>query len=232
VYVSTRGKAEELAGALWQQGVGAVYYHGGMSRSEREEAQAAFMEDAFEVVVATTAFGMGIDKPNVRFVYHYDVPDSVDSLYQELGRAGRDGEAAENILFFRAEDLGLRRFFAGGSGDKGEEADKRKLLEQSRVDMIRAYAETLDCRRQFLLNYFGEGFQDPCDACDNCLAGTTISETGDLPFALNAQVAHREWGKGLVMRYEGDKLVVLFEEVGYKTLSLDMVVERDLLEQI
>ena len=227
VYVATRRTAEELAGDLWKQGVGAVYYHGGMSRSEREEAQRAFMEDAFEVVVATTAFGMGIDKPNVRFVYHYDVPDSVDSLYQEIGRAGRDGEPAEALLFFRSEDLGLRKFFAAGGDD-----EQRALLEKSRVEMMRAYAETQDCRRQFLLNYFGESFDDPCDACDNCEAGRVITESAEPPFELNSRVAHGTWGEGMVMRYEGDKIVVLFEEVGYKTLSVDMVRQRDLLRNI
>ncbi|MDP9067495.1 MAG: RecQ family ATP-dependent DNA helicase [Actinomycetota bacterium] len=231
VYVSTRRRAEDLAGELWQQGVGAVYYHGGMSRSERDEAQAAFMDEAFEVVVATTAFGMGIDKPDVRFVFHYDIPDSVDSLYQEVGRAGRDGGPAETILFYRSEDLGIRRFFAGGGGSD-EEAEQRKMLEQSRLDMMRAYAETVDCRRQFLLNYFGEAFQDPCDGCDNCEAGTGIADPPTLPFELNARVRHESWGEGMVMRYEGDKLVVLFDDLGYKTLSVDMVTERGLLDPL
>ena len=114
VYVATKREAEEFAGRLWTHGVEAVYYHGGMSRTEREEAQAAFMDDRFDVVVATSAFGMGIDKPNVRFVLHAEPPDSVDSLYQEIGRAGRDGEPADAVLFYRPQDLGLRRFFAAG----------------------------------------------------------------------------------------------------------------------
>ncbi len=228
VYVSTRRAGEDLAGELWKQGVGAVYYHGGMSRSEREEAQAAFMENAFEVVVATTAFGMGIDKPDVRFVFHYDIPDSVDSLYQEIGRAGRDDEPADAVLFYRSEDLGIRRFFAA-SGGSGEEAEQRKMLDQSRLDMMRAYAETQDCRRQFLLNYFGEAFDDPCDRCDNCEAGTVVPAPVTLPFELNARVHHESWGDGMVMRYEGDKVLVLFDDQGYKTLSVEMVTERNLL---
>jgi ATP-dependent DNA helicase RecQ len=115
VYAATRRLAEELAGELSERGVRAIAYHGGMRRRERTEAQEAFMHDHVEVVVATTAFGMGIDKPDVRFVFHSEPADSVDSYYQELGRAGRDGEPAEAVLFYRSEDLGLRRFFAGGA---------------------------------------------------------------------------------------------------------------------
>ena len=229
VYVATRATAEDLAGKLWQECVEAVYYHGAMSRAEREEAQAAFMDGRFDVAVATTAFGMGIDKPDVRFVFHYDIPDSVDSLYQEIGRAGRDGEPAEIVLFYRSEDLGLRRFFAGNGRD-GEDAERRRTLDRSRIDMIRAYAETSDCRRQFLLNYFGEAYEDPCDNCDNCEAGTIVLDPPDVPFELNSRVEHPSWGPGLVMRYEGDKIVILFDSVGYKTLSVEMVTEKGLLQ--
>lgn len=242
VYVARRETAEDLAADLWRNGVGAVYYHGGMTAKDRDEAQTAFMEDRFDVVVATTAFGMGIDKRDIRFVFHYDIPDSVDSLYQEIGRAGRDDKPATATLFYRSEDLGIRRFFAGGrSRDGGDgiddddaerDAELRSRLEQSRLDMVRAYAETVDCRRQFILNYFGEPFDDPCDACDNCEKGTTVTEKEEPPFDLNSRVRHASWGEGLVMRYEGDKVVVLFDEMGYKTLSLQAIDERDLLEEI
>jgi ATP-dependent DNA helicase RecQ len=114
VYAATRRLAEELAAELSAAGVRAVAYHGGMRRAERVHAQEAFMSDAVEVVVATTAFGMGVDKANVRFVFHSEPADSVDSYYQEIGRAGRDRSAARAVLFYRQEDLGLRRFFAGG----------------------------------------------------------------------------------------------------------------------
>ena len=116
VYAATRRIAEDVAAGLQEGGVRTEAYHGGLPAARRREVEAAFAQGALDVVVATTAFGMGIDKPDVRFVYHHDVADSPDSYYQEIGRAGRDGEPAEAVLFYRPEDLGLRRFFAGGGG--------------------------------------------------------------------------------------------------------------------
>src|SRR3954449_5638918 len=118
VYAATRKRTEELAAALAERGVEACPYHAGLKKSERETAQERFMDSELDAIVATTAFGMGVDKADVRFVFHSEVPESVDSYYQEVGRAGRDGEPAGAVLFYRAEDLGLRRFFAG-SGHVG-----------------------------------------------------------------------------------------------------------------
>ena len=112
VYAATRKHAEEVAEALRRAGVKAEHYHAGLPTKERVRVQQGFMDDRFEVIVATIAFGMGIDKPNVRFVFHYDISDSLDAYYQEIGRAGRDGEPARALLFYCPEDLGLRRFFA------------------------------------------------------------------------------------------------------------------------
>jgi ATP-dependent DNA helicase RecQ len=300
VYAATRKRAESLAEAISEIGLTAGAYHAGMKASERREVQDAFVEDRLDVVVATTAFGMGIDKPNVRFVLHYDVPDSLDSYYQEVGRAGRDGLRSEAVLYYRQEDLGLRRFFAAGtvavdpltrvarlleaaadgpvdlrelrtvarvatsrlSAVLGQlthagfvrvdptgslellpdrpsveevvamalrEADTRKTLDQSRVDMIRAYAESAGCRGRLLLSYFGEQSGDACGHCDRCSAGVSVEVT-EGPFALNSRVAHAEWGDGQVLRYEDDKVVVLFDSVGYKTLSVRAVIERGLLQ--
>jgi ATP-dependent DNA helicase RecQ len=114
VYVATRRQAEELADALCERSLRAASYHAGMKSAERDEVQEQFMDGDLDVVVATTAFGMGIDKADVRWVYHAEVAESLDAYYQEVGRAGRDGEPAEIVLFYRSEDVGLRRFFAGG----------------------------------------------------------------------------------------------------------------------
>jgi ATP-dependent DNA helicase RecQ len=119
VYVATTRGAEEVAAALVERGVRAAAYHGGMGSRARDEVQRAFMhDDGVDVVVATIAFGMGVDKPNVRWVFHYDVSASFDAYYQEVGRAGRDGAPARAVLFYRPEDLGLRRFFAAGTVDR------------------------------------------------------------------------------------------------------------------
>jgi ATP-dependent DNA helicase RecQ len=301
VYVATRHAAEELADELSAAGIESRPYHGAMGRVERDDAQERFMDDRIDVIVATTAFGMGVDKPNVRFVFHLDVADSVDSHYQEVGRAGRDREPARAILFYRPEDLGLRRFFAG-SGQVGREEieavaaavaahepigapslreatglsqaklttaisrledagavallangavgatgrspvasrevvdravaeqENREQFERSRVEMIRAYAE-LDhgCRRDFVLNYFGERFDPPCGNCDNCDAGRVDPPPADAPFASGERVLHDKWGAGVVQRIEKGQIVVLFESVGYKHLGVELVRERGLL---
>ncbi|MGH2688650.1 MAG: RecQ family ATP-dependent DNA helicase, partial [Actinomycetota bacterium] len=114
VYAATLGRTEELAGALREHGIGAGFYHAGMRAADRRAAQDAFMGGAVEVMVATTAFGMGIDKPDVRFVFHYEIPDSLDSYYQEIGRAGRGWKPAQARLLYRPQDLGIRRFLGGG----------------------------------------------------------------------------------------------------------------------
>jgi ATP-dependent DNA helicase RecQ len=254
------------------------------------------MDSDLEAVVATTAFGMGIDKADVRWVFHSEVSESLDAYYQEIGRAGRDGEPAQARLFYRTEDLGLRRFFsagghvevdeiarvldavAGGVTDPAElqgatelsetklagalarleeagavevlptgaveptgraaaaavrtaaeEAEKRRVFDRSRVDMMRGYAEADGCRREFLLTYFGEPFTPPCGNCDNCEAGRGEAAPVDVPFAVGARVAHGDWGEGVVQRYDDGSVVVLFDEVGYKTLALEVIRERGLL---
>jgi ATP-dependent DNA helicase RecQ len=300
VYAATRKNAEELATALVKQGVNAVAYHAGMAGGERTRIQEAFMSDAADVIVATIAFGMGVDKLNVRFVYHLDVSESVDAYYQEIGRAGRDGDPAEAILFYRPEDLNLRRFLAGSGqvdaeqmtrvaeavqdaaeplevekigeetelsqtkvmialnrleevgavdmlpsgtvvatangdvADAAEEAaeaqENLRKFARSRIEMMRGYADMNGCRREYILNYFGEVYTPPCDNCDNCLAGLSgVNPPSTQPFPINGKVMHKVWGPGLVMRYAGDTMVVLFDSVGYRTLAVDLVMKEGLL---
>ena len=244
VYVATRRHAEEVAGALSERGVGAAHYHGGMAAGERNAVHSAFVADDLRVVVATTAFGMGIDKPNVRFVHHHDVADSLDYYYQEIGRGGRDGRPAAAVLYYRPEDLGLRRFFASSGlsddeleglaqEDAAEVEERHRRIEQSRVEMMQAYAEARTCRRRLLLGYFGERLDEPCGNCDVCRSGTGGNGGGVVggePFPLLSRVSHPSWGEGQVMGYEGDVVTVFFDRVGYKTLSLPLVEEAGLLE--
>jgi len=167
---------------------------------------------------------MGIDKPNVRFVFHAGLSDSVDSYYQEVGRAGRNGEPAAAWVFYRPEDQAIRRFFAGGGPEGREE------FEKSRLEMMRSYAETTGCRRDFVLSYFGEEHEPPCGSCDNCDAGLVKSESdANRAFEVGATVTHSDWGPGEVQRYDGDRVVVLFESVGYRTLDLELVKVKGLL---
>lgn len=249
VYVATRKNAETIMHALAEEGVAACFYHAGLKASERQSIQDQFMSGNAEVIVATNAFGMGIDKADVRFVYHYDISDSLDSYYQEIGRAGRDGEKSEAVLFFRSEDLGVRKFLAGegkigaaqyekvaeviadqegpvepeqivdevdmskrklatviqrledvgavevlptgevkaapdvDTAEAGKEAAEeqlhRKEMKADRLRQMQEYADTSECRREYILRYFGDDFTGPCGNCDNCQAKGS-QETHDI----------------------------------------------------
>ena len=163
VYCASRKTAESLAKKLQADGISAKPYHAGLDVTERSQAQEDFLRDRVRVITATIAFGMGINKPNVRFVVHYDLPKNLESYYQETGRAGRDGLPGECVLLFSIGDVVKQKRFIE---DKGE-AEQRTAHEQLRT-MV-GYAETRDCRRATLLRYFGEQLSEPCNGCDNCL---------------------------------------------------------------
>ncbi|BDT99516.1 RecQ family ATP-dependent DNA helicase [Nocardia sputorum] len=299
VYVASRKDSEFYAEESAAAGIRVAAYHAGMKAAVRDQVHQRFLSGEIDVVVATSAFGMGIDKPDVRFVVHASAPDSLDSYYQQIGRAGRDGEPAQILLFYRPEDLSLQKFLTaravpedtiaevahalyrhdrpvrpsqlevdaaparrtrainlleqvgaitntesgllqpdpGGTPGRAVEqaADAARAYEEltrSRIEMMRGYAETTSCRRQHLLGYFGEQLLDPCGNCDTCAMGTAARRApGATEFPANTTVRHRDWGAGTIMSAEADRITVLFEEVGYKTLSLPEVRERHLLSR-
>ena len=164
IYSLSRKSTEEWAAYLKGQGYKAIAYHAGMSPDARSDNQNTFMTEPAIIVCATIAFGMGIDKPDVRFVIHADLPSSLDAYYQEIGRAGRDGEPAHAQMFYGQQDIMMRKRFITDE-DSGEERRRREL---QRLDSLVAYADAPSCRRQALLSYFGEE-SEPCGNCDVCL---------------------------------------------------------------
>ncbi len=164
VYCLSKRKTEEVAATLNAHGFTALPYHAGMEMNAREENQRRFQLEQGLVMVATIAFGMGIDKPDVRFVLHVDLPASIEAYYQETGRAGRDGLPSETLMLYGAQDMSLRRRFI----DESEAADTRKRMEHRKLDSLLGFAESCQCRRQVLLRYFGDDCE-PCGNCDVCL---------------------------------------------------------------
>ena len=299
VYVATRRNAEDVAARLAQAGESALAYHAGLTRRQRERAEAAFMANEARIMVATVAFGMGIDKPDIRFVLHHDISGSLDEYYQEIGRAGRDGEPADAVLFYRSEDLGLRKFFGhvpvlepreiravlrlasstGGAAalerrfpasrvraasnlltaagftefgadgsilpippelhDDAVEAalaaqERRTQFERSRIEMLRGYAESRGCRRDYLLTYFGDtcGTCANCDCCEGRCGEPETAEPAVPGFEPGARVRHESFGAGQVIRAAEGKLTVLFESAGYRVLGVDLVLQGGLLDRL
>ncbi len=185
IYCASRKSADSLARNLSEDGVSAKPYHAGLTSAERTKNQEAFLRDDIRVVAATIAFGMGINKPNVRFVVHYDLPKNLESYYQETGRAGRDGLPSECVLLFSASDVAKQLHFI----DEKSEGEAR--IARAQLQQMVHYAETRDCRRVTLLRYFGEEYTKPsCEGCDNCL---TPRETfdGTIPAQKFLSCVHR-----------------------------------------
>lgn len=248
IYVATHKHAEMLATELKQRSIDAVFYHGGLKAKDRDEIQDRFMTGKVPVIVATNAFGMGVDKPDIRFVYHAEIGESLDAYYQELGRAGRDDQPAEAVLFYRPGDISAQRYKTGagqvsaadlralaealhshrdaaslqelsrntslserkilnivhkletlGVSEKLDTGQIRLILKKTpaemieaasgqqeflkeirtrRLELLRQYAETRNCRREFLLRYFGDDFTGPCGNCDRCESNNVFAAAG------------------------------------------------------
>ncbi|MWN91220.1 DNA helicase RecQ [Gilliamella sp. Pra-s65] len=164
IYCSSRSRVEDITTKLSARGFSVMAYHAGLSNEERQQAQDAFLKDDVQIIVATVAFGMGINKPNVRFVVHADCPRTIEAYYQETGRAGRDGVPAEAILLFNNKDL---EWYQKKAIEKKD--GKHKDVELQKISAMAAFGQSLTCRRTVLLNYFGEERTEPCNNCDICL---------------------------------------------------------------
>ncbi len=217
IYCLSRKRVEEFAEILRANGIKALAYHAGMESEKRSDNQDAFLMEETDVIVATIAFGMGIDKPDVRYVIHYDIPKSLEGYYQETGRGGRDGGEGQCIAFYANKDLQKLEKFLQGKPIVEQEIGKQLLLETA------AYAETAVCRRKVLLHYFGENYlEDNCGCCDNCLKPKKMVEAKELLLTVFEAI------DVLKERYKADYIVNLLmgvetaEHSSYKHNELEL----------
>nr|WP_035666576.1 DNA helicase RecQ [Halalkalibacter akibai] len=196
IYASTRKEVEQIYAHLRRDGIEVAAYHGGMSEEDRTRSQEAFIHDEVKIIVATNAFGMGIDKSNVRFVIHYNIPRTIEAYYQEAGRAGRDGEESECILLFSSQDVRTQAFLIEQSDRNAD----RQEMEYKKLQQMTAFSHTERCLQQYILLYFGDATNKTCGKCSNCLqTGEKVNKTREAQMVFSTVKRVRErFGKTII----------------------------------